>query len=621
MIGILVIAPGTAFILSYGAIPVAKRLAWRLDWVAKPAKDRWHKTPIALCGGLVVVSVFAFVAWLCGAPAWLMIGALTLSGIGVVDDVKTLAPRTKLLCQIPFAVAAAALVDAPHFLPWWLQGPAIALWILTAINAFNLIDGLDGLAAGLGMITCCGIAAIAVVHHDHLLALTAVSLCGALGSFLIYNFSPASIYLGDAGSLPSGFILGVLCLDAARYAGASRLGILATPALLMAVPIIDTSIVIVTRLATGRAISNRGLDHSHHRLHNLGLSHQRVAYALWALGGAGALWAVLVSSAPGPATVIALPLCALMFATIGLFLANLSFEHEAPGRLYGLLPRLSRSILSLAYRQRAVEFALDFLVISSAYFGALLIHANFHPTWSDVAYYWRLLPAICAAAYAAFLIVRIYRQMWRYAGIEAALRFQVAAGLAGLLAAGMLASIRASVPTSVLVLFAILLFNLLVETRMSFRVLRAVLDYLAAPLQKVLVVGAGSVAESAAREMLRDGKRRSNPIGFLDDDVFKHHKLVRGLPVLGGVRDIDRVHRETGFDEILIAQNDTTNEDLIAISAFGRAHDVAVRRYVVRIDSLAIGQAKNGQAGESLRCGLPETESTALPSVKTTFVL
>ena len=338
MIGTLLFGPVIAFVLSSGAIPLAKRLAWQLDWVAKPAEDRWHKSPVALSGGLVVVSVFALVAWLCGAAAWLMIGALALSGIGVVDDVMTMAPRTKLLCEIPFAVAAAVMVDAPHFLPWWLQGPAIALWILTAINSFNLIDGLDGLAAGLGMITCLGIAAIAVIHHDRLLASTALSFCSALGSFLIYNFNPASIYLGDAGSLPSGFILGVLCLDAARYAGDSKLGILATPALLMAVPIIDTSIVIVTRLATGRAVSKRGLDHCHHRLHKLGLSQKRVAYALWALGAAGALWAVLVNSVPGPAAVMMLPLCGLMFATIGLFLANLSFEHEAPGRLYGLLP-------------------------------------------------------------------------------------------------------------------------------------------------------------------------------------------------------------------------------------------------------------------------------------------
>jgi len=114
---------------------------------------------------------------------------------------------------------------------------------------------------------------------------------------LIYNLNPATIYLGDAGSLAGGFILGVLCLGAVRYAGESKLAILATPALLMAVPIIDTSIVTVTRLASGHAISKRGLDHCHHRLHNLGLSQKRVAYTLWGLGALGAAWAVFISLA------------------------------------------------------------------------------------------------------------------------------------------------------------------------------------------------------------------------------------------------------------------------------------------------------------------------------------
>jgi UDP-GlcNAc:undecaprenyl-phosphate GlcNAc-1-phosphate transferase len=145
--------------------------------------------------------------------------------------------------------------------------------------------------------------------------------------------------------LAVGFVLGVLCLDPVRYAGESRLAILATPALLMAVPIVDTSIVTITRLATGRAISNRGLDHCHHRLHNLGLSQMRVAFALWSLGAVGAVWAVLVSWAPKPAIVTMLPLCALMFATVGLFLANLSLEHEPPGRIYGVVPRSGRLIL------------------------------------------------------------------------------------------------------------------------------------------------------------------------------------------------------------------------------------------------------------------------------------
>lgn len=531
--------------------------------------------------------------------------------LGLLDDIVALAPRTKLLCQIPFALMAAALVNVPHFMPWGLQSLALAFWVLTAINAFNLVDGLDGLAAGLGIIATLAVAAIGVVHHDPVLALTALSFGGALGGFLIYNFIPASIYLGDAGSLAGGFILGVLCLDAVQYAGQSKLAILATPALLMAVPIIDTSIVTVTRLATGRAISKRGLDHCHHRLHNLGLSQKRVTLALWALGAVGALWAIFISWA-GRATIITvLPLCALMFATVGLFLANLSFEHEPPSRLYGVVPRLGRLILSLAYRRRAVEFALDFLVISSAYYGAILIHHNFNPTWEHVAADSRALPMICLAAYAAFLMTRTYRQMWRYAGIEAALRFQVAAVLAGLLIAMVSRIADVRIPPSRLVLFVILLANLLVGTRMSFRILAAILKHFAAPIRRVLVIGAGSVGESVARELTRDGVPQLSLVGFLDDDLFKHRMLVRGHRVLGGIPDLDRVFRETGFNEILIAQDETAAEDLVTLQAFASNHDVAIHRYLSRIDTLAQTdnghQSKNGKAVDGVSSPLPET--------------
>jgi UDP-GlcNAc:undecaprenyl-phosphate/decaprenyl-phosphate GlcNAc-1-phosphate transferase len=584
-----------ALVLAAALVPIARRLALDLELLAKPANDRWHEAPVPLLGGVVVVGTFVLVGGLFGTPVWLLIGALALCAVGLVDDIMSLEPRTKLLCQLPLAILAAVWVKVPIFLPWGLQQLAFVFWILTAINSFNLIDGLDGLAAGVGIIATIAVAAIATAHHNPAVALTALALCGALSGFLLYNLSPASIYLGDAGSLAIGFVLGVLCLDAVRYAGESKLAILATPALLMAVPVIDTSIVTFTRLATGRAISNRGLDHCHHRLHNLGLSQRRVAFVLWALGAAGAAWAVLISLAWKPMIVLVLPLCALTFATVGLFLANLSFEHEPPGRVYGAVPGLGRLMLKLTYQRRAVEFALDFLVISAAYCGAILIHHNFKVLWPSVRHFSRALPAICLASYIAFLVTGTYRHMWRYASVEAALRFEVAAGLAGVLAAGVVAVVGPPIPASMLVVFAILLANLLVGTRMSFRILRSVLNYFAAPVRRVLVVGAGSIGDSAARELVRDGLERLSLVGFLDDDKFKHSMLVRGRRVLGAVHDIARVYRQTGFTEILIAQEETPEPDLKALQSFALDHGVVIHRYQSRIDSLTRTPPENGQ--------------------------
>jgi UDP-GlcNAc:undecaprenyl-phosphate/decaprenyl-phosphate GlcNAc-1-phosphate transferase len=602
-VSVLLLILISAFLLSCALMPLAMRAAWQLRWVARPANDRWHETPVALLGGVVVITVFALVGWICGAPSWLLLGALGLAGVGLLDDVTILRPGTKLLLQIPFAVTATTLVDLPQFFPRSIQIPAVAVWILTLINSFNLVDGLDGLAAGLGIITTGAVTLIAVLHHDQLLSVTALSICGAFGGFLIYNFNPASIYLGDAGSLPAGFVLAVLSLSVARYAAVSNLAIIATPALLMVVPVIDTLVVVVTRVATGHRISHRGLDHCHHRLRKLGLSQARVAFTLWSIGAAGALWALFITLAPGPTIVALLPICALMFGTTALFLANLSFVRETPGLLYGLMPRLGRLVLNVAYRWRIVEFAVDFVVISSAYFGAVLIHEGFHPSALIVARVWTDLPVICVGVYATFILARIYRQMWCYASIQTALRFQFAAGLASLAATVLMTLIGAPVSPPVMVLFAILLFNLLVGTRMSFKILRAIIDRLGSPMRKVLVIGAGPIAESAVQEILRDGGLQSNLIGFVDDDTFKHRMFVGGFPVLGPICDIDRLYRQTGFNEILIAQSDTADEDLAAIQSFAGSHDVTLRRYQIRIDPVpvAIPQNRKGAELERLR--------------------
>jgi FlaA1/EpsC-like NDP-sugar epimerase len=167
------------------------------------------------------------------------------------------------------------------------------------------------------------------------------------------------------------------------------------------------------------------------------------------------------------------------------------------------------------------------------------------------------------------------------------MEFLLAAGLAGTLAAGVLALVDGPSP-SMPVLFAILLFNLLLGTRMSFRMLRRLLARFAAPARKVLVVGAGSIAESAARYLLGDSTRQFDLVGFVDNDCFKHHMLVRGIPVLGRISDIERLYDDIGFEEILIAENDWAEEDLAALEFFGRNHNVVLSRYTTQIDSLPI---------------------------------
>jgi UDP-GlcNAc:undecaprenyl-phosphate/decaprenyl-phosphate GlcNAc-1-phosphate transferase len=158
--------------------------------------------------------------------------------------------------------------------PWPLVSAGLAaFFLLSTVNAFNLIDGL---AAGVGIIAATAISAIGWVRGDITLACYGAAIAGALGGFLLCNLHPATIFMGDCGALPLGLILGAVSLQAGGLAATnSRLSRYVVPILIMMVPLLDTAIVSVSRMATGNPVSRRGLDHSHHRLLALGLSYQR----------------------------------------------------------------------------------------------------------------------------------------------------------------------------------------------------------------------------------------------------------------------------------------------------------------------------------------------------------
>ena len=132
------------------------------------------------------------------------------------------------------------------------------------------------------------------------------------------------------------------------------------------------------------------------------------------------------------------------------------------------------------------------------------------------------------------------------------------------------------------------------------------------------MVGAGSIAESAARELLRDGAYRLNLVGFLDNDFFKHHMLVRGHLVLGGISDIARVYDETGFEEILIAQTDPAEEDLTALQSFARNHNVVLRRYITQMDSLSTARPQRvfGPLPSRVAVAMPNGDDGDLTAVR-----
>jgi len=580
-----------AFVIAAAGVPLVRRLALRYEIVSKPSDDRWHREPTPLLGGAAVIAGFVAALLFFGhVEKWLVVGAVALFAVGAIDDTLVLSPRAKLISQL--LIVGLIMRKAPIFdiLPWPPLNVLLTIfWFVVTINAVNLIDGLDGLAAGLGIASALTLAVLAALHNQTMVVVWALALGGALAGFLIYNYKPASIFMGDAGALPVGFILGGLSIEASQVITNSWLAAAAVPLLVMLVPVTDTLVVTIGRLAAGNSISRRGLDHFHHRLAKLGLSDRRVMQLMCALAVAGGACAIILSLMRHFYVVATLSAGLLFFALIGLFLIDLNLDSTSSAIEHDKRRGLARAILSLNLKRRVFEVILDGLLITVAYCAAVLIRLDFKVEPDLFHLLTVALPWVMAMSYLAFFSSGIYRGTWRHFGLEDAMRFGQGAMLAAFLlfATGRFAPLRFS--GSILCIFTILLFNLLVATRLSFRVFLKVIDFLARPSSSVIVVGADSSGEAALWHLFSDrGNHRIRMLGFVDDDTFKRGKLIHGYKVLGSIDELGRIYQECAFDAVLIAAEALAEERLELVRSFVRSHNLRLRRFTIGISDVAL---------------------------------
>ena len=271
-----------------------------------------HETPLPRLGGVAIFLAFSislsmwlglsliFPRLLDGlAPATLLriyIPACLIFCLGIYDDLRGAGPYLKFSVQ---AIAAAMLfaggmrvLDLPlifgsHSLPWFVGLPLTILWVVAVTNAFNLIDGLDGLAAGSALFSTMVFFVVSLVVHSWLGALMSVTLAGAILGFLRFNFNPATIFLGDSGSLFIGFMLSALALAGAQKA--PTFVAVAIPVVSFGLPILETLLSIVRRLISGRPIFTADREHIHHKLLQMGFSHRQVVIVLYAVSAVFAM--------------------------------------------------------------------------------------------------------------------------------------------------------------------------------------------------------------------------------------------------------------------------------------------------------------------------------------------
>jgi len=294
-----------AFVISFLTTPVLRNYARMRGWLDVPKLTRKiHMVPVPRVGGLGIALAFYIPilinfgldndisrAWLQNPPEvfGLLLGSLFMLGLGFYDDLSPLSARSKFLVQGLIVGALLLLgleidkianpMGGPPFQLGWLSYPVTMIWIVGVVNAINLIDGLDGLATGASLISVLTLFAISLIYPNPITALTCVSLAGALLGFLPYNFNPASIFMGDSGSLFIGFILGTTSILGSTKS--STAVAIAIPILALGLPLMDTSLAILRRMIRKRSLFKGDKDHIHHRLLDLGFSHKQVVLTLY----------------------------------------------------------------------------------------------------------------------------------------------------------------------------------------------------------------------------------------------------------------------------------------------------------------------------------------------------
>jgi len=276
-----------AIIFSYLATPFMAYIAKKLDFLDHPARKKAHAHSTPLLGGIAVY--FAFIAALYFTVSFndplkgALIGGSVLVIAGVVDDKYGMMPNVKLLAQLIAALAAVKMGVRVSFIKIpFLSAAFTVVWLVGMTNAFNLLDNLNGLSAGIAGISGLFFGALALTRGDAALAVVSFAIAGSCFGFLKHNFPRANIFMGDAGSLFLGFILASIAVIGS-WKTTSVTTSLAVPIFILGYPIFDTTLVTFKRLQEGRPISKGGGDHSSHRLAILGFKKRRAVLALYAV--------------------------------------------------------------------------------------------------------------------------------------------------------------------------------------------------------------------------------------------------------------------------------------------------------------------------------------------------
>lgn len=581
----------TAVMLTF----LVRGFARKRGYIAPPKVDRWHKRPTAMLGGaaifLTTVLMYALFVPKTTESLAILAGSSFLFFVGLIDDILHIKPYQKLIGQF---IGVAIVVSFGLVLPWTdsqIFNIAItAFWLIGITNAINLLDNMDGLAAGISAIAALSLAAGFGTSGQTIEMILISVFVGALLGFLVFNFNPASIFMGDCGSMFIGFLLAssVLLTD---VGGRSRgvMSILAVPALILFVPIFDTTFVTVSRKIWGRKASEGGRDHTSHRLVALGLSERNAVLMLYGFALLAGLLSLLVRELEPVQSLALIGVFVVILTIAGVYLSKVKVYKEQEEELALQNNAAFGFLLNLSHKRRIFEVVLDAILISLAYYGAyILIFGSFEQSeiWSLFV---KSLPILIVLKLFAFLIVGVYRGIWRYTSVRDLVTFAKAVALGSILSIlALLFFYRFQFfSRAVFIADVMILFFALSVSRLAFRLFRQLLPMpVSSEGRRVLIYGAGDGGEMILRELKNNSDWNYKLIGFVDDDPLKKDKLIHGLRVFGGNGLLKSICREKEVEEILVSFRKLSPERLEQVREICRESDVSLKRALLKIEPI-----------------------------------
>jgi UDP-GlcNAc:undecaprenyl-phosphate/decaprenyl-phosphate GlcNAc-1-phosphate transferase len=631
-------------LVSFGASLVLTRLvrvfATRIGAVDQPGPRKVHAVPVPRLGGVsIFLSISIAIAasfglqYLSGGSipmdrkpwAPILCGATIMFLIGVWDDLRSLPAWFKFLFQ---ALAAGVFIwfgiytesisplqlGPLHLDLSLLAVPVTFLWIIGITNAFNLIDGLDGLAAGLGIIAAGTSATIFIMRGATSDALLLVILVGALVGFLFYNFNPATIFLGDSGSLVIGYILAATAVVGSQKQ-ATALAVL-IPLLVFGLPIIDTLLSMLRRFVAGTKLIQPYKDpikskvrsinkmfepdrsHIHHRLLALGLSHRNAVLLLYGLNLCLALLVLLAVFAQYRNAGIILVTVALA-TYIGIH--KLGYEEATVIRPGTLL----RWYESLAFDRRFFLGFLDIVIIAAAYWGAFVLKYDLETTSAQKQWYLETFPIVLFIQLAIFFAFKLYQGVWRAIGIGDLIHIGLAISTGAALSyiAAMISPPPANGTLAFFSIYLLLLGVLVMASRSAFRILDRIGRTENSGYRKALIYGAGHRGQIIVRELSNNSDLKLQPVGFIDDDPKLTGRSVDRLPIVAANNDLVALIARHQVAALIISSNTVSDTRLQLVMQLCQERKIAVLRCSLNIEPVEIersGLGANLQVGQQI---------------------